>query len=161
MRHLVTLMLMPIAVVTMMGCATTRDGAGAKGGSATPTLTGASVTFQNRDSGKDANSAVAIELLRNNAELAAQSKLVGTKFDDNTSAGPMALSVGSPFRTADTDSARLRIRMTPDGKDEWTFDLQMALTFSDGSIQRFSWPGLRLDNAAPERTLTLGPARLP
>jgi hypothetical protein len=37
---------------------------------------------------------VALELLRNNAELAAESKLVGTKFDDNSPAGPMALSVG-------------------------------------------------------------------
>jgi hypothetical protein len=160
MRNLVTFVFMLIAVATT-GCGATRGDAGAQTGSTAPTLTGASVTFQNRDSGKDANSAVAIELLRNNAELAAESKLVGTKFDDNAPAGPMALSVGSPFRTADTDTARLRIRMTPDGKDEWTFDLQMALTFSDGSIQRFSWPGLRLDNAAPERTLPLGPARVP
>ena len=160
MRNLIALVFMLIAVAST-GCEATRGGAGAQGGSTAPTLTAGSVTFQNRDSGKDANSAVAIELLRNNAELAAESKLVGTKFDDNAPAGPMALSVGSPFRAADTDSARLRIRMTPDGKDEWTFDLQMALTFSDGSIQRFSWPALRLDNAAPERTLTLGPARVP
>jgi hypothetical protein len=160
MRNLITFVFMLIAVATT-GCEATRGDAGAQAGSTAPTLTGASVTFQNRDSGKDANSAVAIELLRNNAELAAESKLVGTKFDDNAPAGPMALSVGSPFRTADTDTARLRIRMTPDGKDEWTFDLQMALTFSDGSIERFSWPGLRLDNAAPERTLPLGPARVP
>ena len=160
MRNLVMFVFMLISVATT-GCEATRGDAGAQAGSTAPTLTGASVTFQNRDSGKDADSAVAIELLRNNAELAAESKLVGTKFDDNAPAGPMALSVGSPFRTADTDSARLRIRMTPDGKDEWTFDLQMALTFSDGSIQRFSWPSLRLDNAAPERTLALGPARVP
>ena len=73
----------------------------------------------------------------------------------------MALSIAAPFRTADTGSSSLRIRMTPDSRDEWTFDLQLALTFSDGSIQRFSWPTLRLDNAAPERTLPLGPARLP
>ena len=160
MRNLVTFVFMLI-VVASTGCAAARGDAGAQGGSTAPTLTGASVTFQNRDSGKDANSAVAIELLKNNAELAAESKLVGTKFDDNAPVGPMALSVGSPFRTADSDTARLRIRMTPDGKDEWTFDLQMALTFSDGSSQRFSWPGLRLDNAAPERTLPLGPARIP
>jgi hypothetical protein len=160
MRNLVTLVFMLIAVATT-GCAATRSDTGTQAASTAPALTGASVTFQNRDSGKDANSAVAIELLRNNAELAAESKLVGTKFDDHAPAGPMALSVGSPFRTADTDSARLRIRMTPDGKDEWTFDLQMALTFSDGSVQRFAWPGLRLNNAAPERMLTLGPARIP
>jgi hypothetical protein len=160
MRNLVTFAFMLIAVAAT-GCGATRDGAVQAGSAGPTTLTGASVTFQNRDSGKDANSAVAIELLRDNAELAAESKLVGTKFDDNAPVGPMALSVGSPFRTADTDTARLRIRMTPDGKDEWTFDLQMALTFSDGSIHRFSWPGLRLDNAAPERTLPLGPARIP
>jgi hypothetical protein len=160
MRSLVTFVFMLIAVATT-GCEATRGDAGAQRGSTASTLTGASVTFQNRDSGKDANSAVAIELLRNNAELAAEAKLVGTKFDDNAPAGPMALSVGSPFRTADTDTARLRLRMTSDGKDEWTFDLQMALTFSDGSIQRFSWPGLRLDNGASERTLQLDPARVP
>jgi hypothetical protein len=160
MRNFVTFVSVLIAVASW-GCGATRGDTGAQGGSTAPTLTGASVTFQNRESGKDADSAVALELLRNNAELAAESKLVGTKFDDNSPAGPMALSVGSPFRTADTDSARLRIRMTPDGKDEWTFDLQMALTFSDGSLQRFSWPNLRLDNAAPERTLPLGPARVP
>ena len=160
MRRPVTVVFMMIAVATS-ACGAARGNAGTPGGTTTPTLSGASVTFQNRDSGKDANSAVAIELLRNNAELAADTKLVGTKFDDNAPAGPMALSVGSPFRTADTDTARLRIRMTPDGKDEWTFDLQMALTFSDGSIQRFSWPSLRLDNAAPERTLPLGPSRVP
>ena len=160
MRNLVRFVFMLIAAATT-GCGATRGDAAAQAGSTAPTLTGASVTFQNRDSGKDANSAVVIELLRNNAELAAESKLVGTKFDDNAPAGPMALSVGSPFRTAEADTARLRIRMTPDGKDDWTFDLQMALTFSDGSIQRFTWPGLRLDNAAPERTLPLGPARVP
>ena len=160
MRNLVTFVF-TLAAIATAACGAARSDAGAPAGSTAATLTGASVTFQNRDSGKDADSAVAIELLRNNAELAAESKLVGTKFDDNASAGPMALSVGSPFRTADTDSARLRIRMTPDGKDEWTFDLQMALTFSDGSRQAFSWPGLRLDNAAPERTLPLGPARVP
>ena len=159
MRNLFTFAFILIAVATA-GCASTAGSAGAQAGSTAPMLTGASVTFQNRDNGKDANSAVVIELLRNNTELAAETKLVGTKFDDNAPAGPMALSVGSPFRTVDTDAARLRIRMSPDGKDEWTFDLQMALTFSDGSIQRFSWQGLRLDNAAAERTLPLGPARV-
>ena len=158
MRNLFTSVFMLI-VVASAGCAST-GGAGAQAGSTAPMLTGASVTFQNRDNGKDANSAVVIELLRNNTELAAETKLVGTKFDDNAPAGPMALSVSSTFGTADADAARLRLRMTPDGKDEWTFDLQMALTFSDGSIQRFSWQGLRLDNAAAERTLPLGPARV-
>ena len=158
MRNVVWFVFTLIAISTV-DCATTSGNVGVQGGSTAPMLTGASVTFQSRDSGKDANSAVTIELLRGNAELAAESKLVGTKFDDNAPAGPMALSVSSPFRTADTDTARLRIRMTPDGKDEWTFDLQLALTFSDGSIQRFSWSGLRLDNAAPERTLPLGAAR--
>ncbi len=143
-----------------VGCGATRRDAGTSSVTS-PGLTGATVTFNSRDSGKDADSSVTVQLLRNNAELGAEARLVGTKFDDHATSGPLALSVSAPFRRTDVDDARLRLRMTPDGKDDWTFDLQLSLNFADGSMQRFAWNGLRLDNASPERTLPLAPARLP
>ena len=90
--NLLTFVFTLIAVATT-GCGTARIGVATQTGSTAAMLTGASVTFQNRDSAKDAKSAVAIELLRNNAELAAESELVGTEFDDN--ATPLLYSTNS------------------------------------------------------------------
>ena len=59
------------------------------------------------------------------------------------------------------EDSQLRVRMTPDGSDDWSFDLRLTLGFADGTSRSFFWTDVRLDNAAPERTLALAPARLP
>lgn len=51
--------------------------------------------------------------------------------------------------------------MTPEGQDDWSFDLRMTLQFADGSSRNYFWSNVRLDNAAPERVLALSPARIP
>lgn len=124
-----------------------------------PTLTSATATFVSRDHGKDADSALTVQLLRNNAELGAEIRTVGTKFDDNASSGPLAFSVAGPFTKNDIDDGELRLRLTPDGDDDWTFDLHLTMRFSDGSTRNFMWRGVRLDHTNPERVLTLDPAR--
>ena len=48
----------------------------------------------------------------------------------------------------------------PDGQDDWTFDLHMTTRFSDGTSRNFTWRGVRLDNANPERILALAPAEV-
>jgi len=51
--------------------------------------------------------------------------------------------------------------MTPDGQDDWSFDLRMTLQVADGSSSRNCfWSNVRLDNAAPERVLALSLARV-
>jgi hypothetical protein len=65
-----------------------------------------------------------------------------------------------PFTTRDVDDGSVRIRLTPDGDDEWTFDMTMTMRFSDGTARNFVWRRLRLDNANPERVLALSPARV-
>jgi hypothetical protein len=70
------------------------------------------------------------------------------------------MSVSGPFHMSDTNDGSLRIRMTPDGRDTWTFDLRLVLNFSDNSQRTFAWQGIRLDEKAPERTLPLAPARV-
>lgn len=125
-----------------------------------PALTSATVVFVSRDHGKDADSLLTMQLLRNNAELAAESRVIGTKFDDDSTSNPLAFAVTGPFTTRDIDDGHLRLRLTPDGSDEWTFDAHLTLRFADGSVRNFFWGGVRLDNAAPERTLALAPARV-
>jgi hypothetical protein len=125
-----------------------------------PTLTSATATFVSLEHGKDANSELTVQLLRNNAELGAELRTVGTKFDDNSSSAPLTFSLSGPFTTQDLDTGQVRIRLTPDGNDDWTFDLRLTGRFSDGSTRDFLWRSVRLDRTNPERVLTFAGARL-
>ena len=126
---------------------------------AVPTLASATATFVSTDHGKDADSALTVQLLRSNAELGAEIRTVGTKFDDNASSGPFAFSMAGSFTKSDIDAGQLRLRLTPDGDDDWTFNLHLTMRFSDGSTRNFMWRSVRLDHRSPERVLTLDPAR--
>jgi uncharacterized protein YceK len=124
-----------------------------------PTLTSATATFVSTDHGKDADSALTVQLLRSNAELGAEIRTVGTKFDDHSSSAPFAFSLVGPFTKNDIDNGELRLRLTPDGDDDWTFNLHLTMRFSDGTTRNFMWRGIHLDHTNPERVLTLDPAR--
>ena len=144
------------------GCgATTRSQSTAAPNPSFPALSSAVANFVSKEHGKDAGSQLTAQLLRNNGELAASAQVAGTKFDDNSSSAPIALSVAGPFTTRDIDTGQLRVRFTPDGADEWTFDLNLTLQFSNGTSRRFLWRDVRLDNANPERVLALTVAELP
>lgn len=141
------------------GCgATTRSQTTAAPNPSFPALSSAVANFVSKEHGKDAGSQLTAQLLRNNGELAASAQVVGTKFDDNSSSAPIALTVGGPFTTGDIDTGQVRVRFTPEGADDWTFDLSLTLQFSNGTTRRFLWRDVRLDNANPERVLTLAAA---
>lgn len=126
-----------------------------------PALTGATITFFTGDDGKDTNSTVTAELIRNGSELGAEGRSTGIDFDDNTTSAPMSLSIMSRFTRDDVNSARLRLRLTPDGRDVWSFNPRLTLAFSDGSTHNYAWTGVRLNHSSPEITLTLSNARVP
>lgn len=149
------------AAITTAGCGATRQAAGTRPAPAVAALTSATAVFVTRDNGKDRDSAVTVQLLRTNAELGAELRHSGTEFDDNTTSAPMALTMSAPFRLTDLDAGQVRVRMTPDGQDDWSFDLRMTLQFADGTSRSYLWNNVRLDNAAPERVLALSPARIP
>lgn len=149
------------AALTAVGCGATRQATRAVTAPAAAALSSATATFITRDNGKDRNSALTVQLLRDNAELGAELRHTGTEFDDNTTSAPMALTMSAPFRVTDLDSGEVRVRMTPDGQDDWSFDLRMTLRFGDGTSRNYFWSNVRLDNAAPERVLALSPARVP
>lgn len=125
-----------------------------------PALTSATVSFVSRDHGKDRDSALTVQVMRNTAELVGEVRATGIKFDDDSASGPFVVSLVGPFTTRDIDDGQVRIRLTPDGRDDWTFDMHMTMRFSDGTARDFVWRGLRLDNTTVERVLALGPARI-
>lgn len=149
------------AAVATAGCGATRQATGALAGPAPAALSSAVATFVTHDDGKDRDSAFTVQLLRANAELGAELRHTGTEFDDNTTSAPLALTMSAPFRTTDVDAGQVRVRMTPDGQDDWSFDLRLMLRFADGTTRNYLWTDIRLNNAAPERTLALSPARVP
>ena len=124
-----------------------------------PTLTSATATFVTLDHGKDEDSALTVQLLRSNGELGAEVHTVGTQFDDHASISPFAFSLAGPFTTNDVNSGEVRLRMAPDGDDDFTFNLNMTMRFSDGTSRNFVWRGIRLDRTNPERVLTLSGGR--
>jgi hypothetical protein len=149
------------AALAAAGCGATRTAGSPTISQAFPTLTSAVATFVSTQHGKDAGSALTVDVMRSNAELAGNLQIVGTKFDDNASSGPFSFSLPGPFTTRDVDTGQLRVRFVPDGADEWTFDLHLTMRFNDGTGRNFLWRGVRLDNTSPERVLILAPARIP
>jgi hypothetical protein len=139
------------------GATTTRDGTTI---SAEPRLTSASVTFMTRDDGKDEDSAISVQLL-DDGRLAAEGTIVDVDFDDQTVSAPLSLALSRTLAAGDISDAQVRLRLTPDGRDTWTFDMRLTAALSDGSQRSYFWSGLRLDEATPERTFPLNSGRLP
>jgi hypothetical protein len=136
-------------------------GTTATAGQPPATLTTATVTFMTRDDGKDEDSALAVQLLDDAARLTADATVAEVEFDENSVSSPLTLNVTRPMAGGDVDDARLRLRLTPDGRDVWVFDLRLALQLSDGSERQYFWSGIRLDESTPERTVTLQSGRMP
>src|SRR5690242_16593756 len=125
MRIFAVTLVAALAVVAT-GCGATTRSTSTIQNPAYPSLSSASATFVSREHGKDKDSALTVQLLRDNAELAGEIYANGIKFDDRSSSSPFVLSLsGSPFNTNDINNGQVRVRLTPDGRDDWTFDLHM------------------------------------
>ena len=85
-------------------------------------------------------------------------KGVGTKFDDHADIAPMGVPMSGTFYRNDLNGAQLRIRLTPDGRDDWSFEPRLTVTFSDNTSRMYSWPQVMLDNDHPEVMLSFSSA---
>lgn len=124
-------------------------------------LTGATVNFDTLDDNKDAKSAITVQLLRSGNQLAAEATSSGTEFKEHEPAPPLALTLRSPFTRADIETGQLRLRLTPDGRDTWRFNVRLSLSFADQTEQTYAWTAVSVDEKSPERTLVLAGARQP
>ena len=154
-----------VVVLALLGFVSTGCGATTRGTTTiqnqiSPALTSATATFISRDHGKDEDSNLTVQLLRQNAELMGEIRANNIKFDDNSSSGPFAFSPTGTFRRNDIDDGQIRVTFIPDGQDDWTFDMNLVMRFDDGSTRTFMWRGLRLDNTETSRTLALATARV-
>ena len=149
------------ATMTLTGwsCAATTT-TGTTGIGASARLTSASVTFMTLDDGKDEDSAVAVQIL-NDGRLAAEGSVVDVDFDDQSVSAPLTLALTGALDAGDLDNAQVRIRLTPDGRDTWAFDMRLTLGLSDGTQRSYFWSELRLDESTPERVVAFASGSLP
>ena len=148
-----------IAATSSLGCGATTRATTPGATTSAVTVTNATVTFMTRDDGKDEDSAIAVQLLDDEGRLAAEGTVVDVDFDDSTVSQPLSLGMSRPLTGGDLNDARLRLRLTPDGRDTWTFDVRANVRLSDGTERQYFWSGLRLDESSPERTLPLASGR--
>ena len=143
------------AAMISAGCGATRKVASTVAPG--PAITNATVQFIDRDHGKDAGSAVDVWVLHGSNEMA-HLHSIGTKFDDHASIAPMSMPMSGTFYRADLGSGQLRMRLTPQGRDDWSFEPRLTLSFSDGTSRTYAWPQVMLDNEHPEITLSFSSA---
>ena len=123
-----------------------------------PTITSATVQFQNREHGKDARSAVDVWIVRNGSNEMAHLHSVNTEFDDHAAIAPMSVPLSGTFGQVDLSDAQLRIRLTPDGADDWSFEPRLTIVFSDNTSRTYAWPEVMLDQTHPEVALSFSSA---
>jgi hypothetical protein len=144
------------AAVLSAGCGATRKVTSTVAPGAA--ITSATVQFQDRDHGKDADSAVDVWILRGGSNEIAHLHSVGMKFDDHASIPTMGVPVSGTFYKTDLNDAQLRVRLTPDGADDWSFEPHMTINFSDNTSRSYAWPQIMLDRSHPEVTLSFSSA---
>lgn len=123
-----------------------------------PAITNMAVQFLDRDHGKDAGSGVDVWVERNGSNEIAHLHSVGTKFDDHAAIAPMGVPVSGTFYRTDLNNAQLRIRLTPEGRDDWSFEPRLTVSFSDNTSRTYGWPQVMLDQDHPEITLSFSSA---
>jgi hypothetical protein len=140
------------AAIVSAGCGATRKVTSSVAPG--PAITNATVQFQDRDHGKDAKSAVDVWILRGGSNEMAHLHSVGVKYDDHASIAPMGVPMSGTFTRNDLNDAQIRFRLTPDGRDDWSFEPRLTVSFSDNTSRTYSWPQVMLDNEHPEVTLS-------
>src|SRR5262249_46973275 len=104
-----------------------------------PSITSATIQFNDREHGKDARSAVDVWVLHGSREMA-HLHSVGTKFDDNAAVAPMTLPMSGTFSRTDLNDGQLRIRLPPAGRDEGAFEPRFSLHVSHRSVRNYPRP---------------------
>jgi hypothetical protein len=140
------------AAIVSAGCGATRKVTSSVAPG--PAITNATVQFQDRDHGKDAKSAVDVWIVRGGSNEMAHLHSVGVKYDDHASIAPMSVPMSGTFTRNDLNDAQIRFRLTPDGRDDWSFEPRLTVSFSDNTSRTYSWPQVMLDNDHPEVTLS-------
>jgi len=144
------------AAIVSAGCGATRKVSNTVAPGAA--ITSATVQFMDRDHGKDADSGVDVWILRNSSNEMAHLHSVGVKFDDHASIPPMGVPMSGTFYKTDLNDAQLRVRLTPDGADDWNFEPRVTVTFSDNTSRTYAWPQIMLERSHPEVTLSFSSA---
>ncbi len=73
----------------------------------------------------------------------------------NGAINSIALDLKSPATQADLASGKIELDIHPTGKQDWTFDYNLSITYSDNTVIWERWNGKRLTQTGPTTSDTL------
>lgn len=68
---------------------------------------------------------------------------------DNGAINSISLDMKSPATQADLSSGKIQLDIHPDGKQDWAFDYNLSITYSDNSVVWERWDGKTLSQSSP------------
>ncbi len=114
-----------------------------------PTLANAAVTFYTPDDDdKDKDSNVTIVVRQQDGTIAARVSDNFGYFGNNSNNGPYDLVIENNSPKSALRSGSAEITMNPKGADEWVFNMDLELQFSDGSKLSVDAQNVDLDSDA-------------
>jgi hypothetical protein len=119
------------------------------------TLANCNVKFHTNDNDKDHDTHVTVEVRDFNGAVCARVDNDFGHFDNNSDNGPFGMPVVNASTKEDCQRGNVRIRIDPNGHDEWHFNFFLTLVFSDGSSLSGGADGLNLDQNRREQTFGL------
>ncbi len=119
-----------------------------------PIITNCNITFHTNNDDKDDDTHVTVTVTDANNVVAARLSNDFGHFDDNSDAGPFALTIRNQSRKSALQRGKVIIRIDPNGHDTWKFNFNIDLEFSDATHFSGNAEGLVLTQ--DRRTQTFG-----
>ncbi len=118
-------------------------------------LANCNVKFHTNDDDKDHDTHLTVDVTDFNNVLCAHIDNDFGHFDDQSDNGPFGLQILNASSKDDCQRGNVRIRIDPNGNDEWRFNFNLTLIFDDGTSLSGGAAGLRLDQNNREQTFGL------
>ena len=90
-----------------------------------------------------------IKIYNNKDVLVAENKGIAGNWTDN-SINSISLDLKNSFKQSDLSGGKVRLDISPAGKDKWEFDYNISVTYSDNTVIWERWNGKVLTQDKPD-----------
>jgi hypothetical protein len=119
-----------------------------------PTVVAMHATFitQSNSSGQDPH--LDIRIYNDDNKLVAENQSIPGQWTDHA-INSVSLDLKSPFTKSDISSGKVALNIHPDGSDDWKFNYNLSITYSDNSVVWERWNGKELSQVKSETSDTI------
>lgn len=113
-----------------------------------PDVVAMHATFITKTNTKDQDPNLDIKIYDNKHNLVAENKGVPGHWDNN-SINSISLDLTKDFKRSAIEDGKVQLDIHPSGKDEWAFDYNISITYSDNAVVWQRWHDKELSEAKP------------